>query len=570
MTTQKPLSPIFAFSEEIVERLAKSDPIFATDAGVKGHDHLLPDFSTEEQRRNRDQMIDDLEVLNTLPVLDDVDRIAQEVIRERMSAQLTLLHHDEPRRTFSVLRSPVSSIRQVFEMMESATPDDADIVRQRLARVRPSLDSWRSALRDAAVAEQLPALRHVIGVADQAQTHAQGGYVDVARRVAEAASVDFEASGLREAAEDAEGACGDLATWLRSELAPKAVAKEACGAERYGRWATYYTGATLDLGELYAWGYQDLRRINSRMWELAQQLLPGATSLVAVADHLDLDPSQLIVGTDALLAKLKGFTATTVEQLDGVHFDIDERIRFCDARLAPEGGAAAPYYIQPSEDLSRPGTTWFPTLGKTTFPWWREASTWYHESVPGHHLQCAIAILAIERQSRFHRLAGWTSGYGEGWALYAERLMDELGYFADPAEELGFLSCQALRAGRIVVDLGLHLELDAPHDLGVLGGLGDCSGKRWTPEMAVALLEEWAIQSHEMSTSEVDRYLGVPGQAISYKVGERAWLKAREDARTRLGDSFDLKAFHAHALTLGPLGLDTFAAEMSAWPTTSA
>jgi uncharacterized protein (DUF885 family) len=565
MTVPTSPTPIFAFAEEIVERLAKSDPIFATGAGITGYDHLLPDFSTEEQRHYRDQTIDDLSVLDTLSVTNDVDRIAREVIRERLSALLTLMLHDEPRRTFSVLTSPVSEIRQVFEMMTIESPGDADVVRQRLSQVRVSLDSWRSALRDAAAAHELPATRHVTGVADQAQTHAQGAYVEYARRVAEATSVDFETSGLREAAEDAQDACSELATWLHAELAPQAAAKEACGAERYGRWATYWTGASLDLDELYAWGYQDLRRINTRMWELAEQLLPGAPSLVAVANHLDQDPSRLIVGTDALLAKLKAFTANAVEELDGVHFDIDERIRFCDARLAPEGGAAAPYYYPPSEDLSRPGTTWFPTLGKTTFPWWREATTWYHESVPGHHLQAATAILAIERQSRFHRLAGWTSGYGEGWALYAERLMDELGYFTDPGDELGFLACQALRAARIVVDVGLHLELDAPLDLGVLGELGDCSGRRWTPEMAVALLEQWAIQSHEMSASEVDRYLGLPAQAISYKVGERAWLKAREDAKSRLGDAFDLKAFHAHALTLGPLGLDTFAAEMSAW-----
>ena len=198
------------------------------------------------------------------------------------------------------------------------------------------------------------------------------------------------------------------------------------------------------------------------MWEIAKELAPGATSLVAVAEVLDNDPERAIDGTDALLTMLKAFTARTADELDGVHFDIDDRIRFCDARLAPEGSAAAPYYINPSEDLSRPGTTWFPTLGKTKFTWWREASTWYHESIPGHHLQIATALLAADRQSRFHRLVGNTSGYAEGWALYAERLMDELGYYSDLGDEMGYLAAQALRAARIVVDVGLHLEFDAP------------------------------------------------------------------------------------------------------------
>ncbi|MEO9181394.1 MAG: DUF885 domain-containing protein, partial [Acidimicrobiales bacterium] len=312
-------------------------------------------------------------------------------------------------------------------------------------------------------------------------------------------------------------------------------------------------------------GYKDLRRINARMWEIANELLPGAKSLVEVAELLDNDPAREIDGTDKLLTMLKAFTARTADELDGVHFDIDDRIRFCDARLAPEGSAAAPFYINPSEDLTRPGTTWFPTLGKTKFSWWRHASTWYHESIPGHHLQIATALLASDHQTRFHRMVGGTSGYIEGWALYAERLMDELGYFSDLGDELGYLANQALRAARIVVDIGLHLELDAPIDMGVLGNLGDCSGKRWSPEMAVALIEEWAIQDNAMSVSEVDRYLGLPAQAISYKVGERAWLESREEAMNRLGDAFTLKAFHAHALVLGALALDTFTTEMALW-----
>jgi len=405
----------------------------------------------------------------------------------------------------------------------------------------------------------------VLGIADQADTHAAGAFSELAQRVAAATSVDVGASGLANAAKDAEAAYAELAMFLRSDIAPKASTHEACGEERYQRWSAYWSGATLDLRELYVWGYQDLRRINSRMWEIANELLPGASSLVAVADLLDNDPKRTINGTDTLLTMLKDFTQRTANEMDGVHFDIDDRIRFCDARLAPEGSSAAPYYINPSEDLSRPGTTWFPTMGKTTFSWWRHASTWYHESIPGHHLQIATALLAADQQSRYHRLVGATSGYVEGWALYAERLMDELGYFSDLGDELGYLSNQALRAARIVVDIGLHLELDAPSDLGVLGDLGDCSGKQWTPAMAVALLDEWAIQDHVMSTSEVDRYLGLPAQAISYKVGERMWLAAREEAKQRLGDRFSLKAFHAHALVLGPLAVETFMTEMAAW-----
>jgi uncharacterized protein (DUF885 family) len=565
MSEQSPQSAIFAFADEIVDRLAESDPLFATEQGIPGYDHLLPDFSVAKQRLDQAQVLRDLQNLETLDAHSDVDRIAAAVIRERLSVKLALYEADEERRTFSVLNSPVAAIRQVFELMPLTSAENGKNVARRLSNVRASLESWRGALLITAAEHELPAERHILGVADQADTCAAGAFSEFAERAASATGIDYESSGLRAGAKDAEAAYSEFAAWMRSDLAPKASSKEACGEERYQRWSAYWSGATLDLHELYEWGYQDLRRINARMWEIARELLPDAKSLVEVADHLDNDPTRAIDGTDALLTMLKAFTARTTDELDGVHFDVDERIRFCDARLAPEGSAAAPFYINPSEDLSRPGTTWFPTMGKTKFSWWRFASTWYHESIPGHHLQIATALLASDRQSRFHRLVGNTSGYAEGWALYAERLMDELGYFSDLGDELGYLANQALRAARIVVDVGLHLELDAPADMGVLGGLGDCSNKRWSAEMAVALLEEWAIQDHPMSVSEVDRYLGLPAQAISYKVGERIWLESREAAKQRLGDRFNLKAFHAHALVLGPMGLDDFSAEMALW-----
>jgi uncharacterized protein (DUF885 family) len=565
MSEQPAPSAIFAFADEIVDRLAESDPLFATEAGIPGYDHLLSDYSVAKRRRDQAQIVRDLQTLETLDAHGDVDRIAAAVIRERLSVQLALYEADDERRTFSVLNSPVGSIRQVFELMPLSTPENGNNVARRLKNVRGSLETWRGALLITAAEHELPAARHITGVADQADTVAAGAFSEFAERAASATGIDLESSGLRSAAQDAEAAYAELAAWMRSELAPKASSKEACGEERYLRWSAYWSGATLDLHELYEWGYQDLKRINARMWEIARELLPEAKSLVEVADLLDNDPARAIDGTDTLLTMLKAFTARTTDELDGVHFDIDERIRFCDARLAPEGSAAAPYYINPSEDLSRPGTTWFPTLGKTKFSWWRFASTWYHESIPGHHLQIATALLSSDRQSRFHRLVGNTSGYAEGWALYAERLMDELGYFSDLGDELGYLANQALRAARIVVDVGLHLELDAPKDIGVLGELGDCSNRPWSAEMAVALLEDWAIQDHAMSVSEVDRYLGLPAQAISYKVGERIWLESREAAKVRLGDRFDLKAFHAHALVLGPMGLDDFSAEMALW-----
>jgi uncharacterized protein (DUF885 family) len=149
-----------------------------------------------------------------------------------------------------------------------------------------------------------------------------------------------------------------------------------------------------------------------------------------------------------------------------------------------------------------------------------------------------------------------TSGHAEGWALYAERLMGELGYLDDPAFELGMLRAQAMRAVRVVVDLGLHLELTIP------GTERYHPGETWTPDLALPFVIDRSHFPPDFMASEVDRYLGLPGQAISYKVGERAWLGARDEARRRHGDGFDLKAFHAYALGLGPMGLDQLEGEL--------
>jgi uncharacterized protein (DUF885 family) len=162
-------------------------------------------------------------------------------------------------------------------------------------------------------------------------------------------------------------------------------------------------------------------------------------------------------------------------------------------------------------------------------------------------------VVSRGRLSRFQRTAAWISGYGEGWALYAERFMDELGAFEDPGIEMGYLSGQALRAARIVVDIGMHLEYK------------DENGEVWNADSARELLNKAALLDEEYSASETDRYLGWPGQAISYKVGERVWMQARADAKARLGSEFSLKKFHSYALRIGPMGLDPFAKLMKQW-----
>jgi uncharacterized protein (DUF885 family) len=542
-------SPISKILDNFIEEGIKLSPIGATMLGVPGHDDRFDDFSMAGYKKQEELARNTLKAIQAETPINEFDRIAKDVAIERLSSEIKLSESLESNILFNLIASPVTRVRQVFEMMNKEKPETIANVTKRLNAVEEAFTGWRSALAFAAEQGKVNSQRQVLATAGQLDTFSKGAFTAVARK--------FDPSGsnqeLTAAAQRAEKASGDLAKWLRDEYAPKSDPKDGVGAERYQMWARHFTGADLDLRDTYEWGIEQLKMINDRMWVAAKKLYPDAISLREVADRLDKDPRYTVEGEEELLKKLREFIAAAVERLDGKEFDIDPRIKNCEARLAPEGSASAAYYMGPSEDLSRPGTTWFPTMGRKVFGWWNIVSTWYHEAVPGHHLQVATTKVNTDRLNRFQRNRVWVSGYGEGWALYAERLMDELGAFEDPGYEMGYLSAQGLRAARIVVDIGMHC------------GYTDFDGQVWNAESAFKLLHERALLDEISARSEVDRYLGWPGQAISYKVGERFWMDCREAAKQRLGSKFELKKFHSFALNLGPMGLDPFKREMALW-----
>ena len=542
-------SEIFAISDEYIDALGRMSPSAATFLGIPGYDHLLDDFSVAAETKVANYRREVLTRVKAMEPIDEIDRIAKEVLIERVEASLQLFDSKEAFITYGPIANPVSGIRSIFTLMNTEGDEGVANVTSRLNAIGGALDSWKSTLEDMHALGKGTARRQVLGVASQLEVHGGGGYADMAR------SIDPEGKypDLHLAAQNAEAACLSMAAWMKDVHAPRSLDVDAVGAERYAPWARYFTGADLDLRATYEWGVEDLKQINQRMYRAAAKLGLEGKSLKEVADIVEESQLHSIEGEANLLEKLKSFTQEAVDRLDGVYFDIDPRIRFCDARIAPEGSAAAPYYMPPSEDLSRPGTTWYPTLGHTRFNFWHIASTWYHEAVPGHHLQVATSTIEKDRLTRFQRTEAWISGYGEGWALYAERFMDELGAFEDPAYELGFLSGQALRAARIIVDIGMHC------------GYEDFDGNVWNAQSAFDLLVNRALLAEDFARSEVDRYLGWPGQAISYKVGERVWVRTREDAKKRLGDKFDIKAWHNYALKIGPMGLDPFEREMATY-----
>jgi uncharacterized protein (DUF885 family) len=270
---------------------------------------------------------------------------------------------------------------------------------------------------------------------------------------------------------------------------------------------------------------------------------------------LDADPARLVRGRAALQRWLQETAERAVAALDGVHFDIPPALRRLEGRLTPTSGQGV-YYSGPSEDLSRPGCMWWSLPeGVDDMTTWREVTTVFHEGVPGHHLQIGTTVANADRLDRFRRLLCWVPAHGEGWALYAERLMGELGFLDDPGDRLGMLDAQELRAARVVLDTGVHLQLPVPP--------GSPFGDRWTYDAARAFLGAHSAMQEDMLLDELHRYLGWPGQAPSYKVGERVLLRARDEARARHGAAFDLRAWHRAVLDLGPLGLGPLEQELA-------
>ncbi|MGW0869041.1 DUF885 domain-containing protein [Streptomyces sp. NPDC002740] len=549
-------------ADAYVDDLIALDPVTGTYLGVQESSSRLPDYSPTGQEALAQLARDTLARLDEAErrpgAESDIERRCARLLRERLTAELGVHDADEALRAVGNMATPPHNVREVFTVTPTRTDADWTAIAERLRGVPAALAGYRESLalglERKLYAAPRPTLTFVGQLTEWADTDGEGhGWFE-----------DFVSTGpdalraeLDEAARAATAAVVELRDWMRDVYAPTIEgAPNTVGRERYARAARYFNGTDLDLDEAYAYGWAEYHRLLAEMKQEAEKVLPGAeTPWVALA-HLD-EHGKHIEGVDEVRDWLQGLMDQAIETLDGTHFELAERVRKVESRIAPPGGAAAPYYTPPTEDFSRPGRTWLPTMGQTRFPVYDLVSTWYHEGVPGHHLQLAQWAHIAGDLSRYQASVGLVSANVEGWALYAERLMDELGFLTDAEQRLGYLDAQMMRAARVIVDIGMHLELEIPADSPFH------PGERWTPELAEEFFGGHSSRTADFVESELTRYLTIPGQAIGYKLGERAWLLGREKARERHGDAFDLKSWHMAALSQGSLGLDDLVDELA-------
>ena len=555
MPDAAPASSVAAIADRYVEELCALEPITATYLGIAGHDDEIGDLSPSGLSAAEDLLRRTLAGLDGVTPADDRERVARAVMRERLGLELERHEAGLPYGDLNVLASAPQAVRMIFDLMPTATDEERANVRARMEGLPAALAGLADTYREGVKRGVLPARRQVVEVAAQCRRWAgQDGCPGFFSGYA----AKLGADDLAAPAAAAEAAYGELARYLTEELAPVARDEDPVGADRYPLETRVFTGSRLDLEETYAWGWDELARIEDDKVAVARALT-GDASVVGAAAALDADPSRTLHGEEALRQWMQDLSDRAVADLHGTHFDIAEPIQALRCAIAPPGGNSGAYYTGPSEDLSRPGTMWWALApDQVDFSTWREVTTVYHEGVPGHHLQVAQDVINAANLTRFQRLACFVSGHGEGWALYAERLMDELGYLEDPGNRLGMLDAQSLRAARVVLDIGAHLRLAIPANR-----FGWREGEHWTAATMQEFLAAHTLLEPAYVVDEVNRYLGWPGQAISYKVGERVWLEAREDARRRADGGFDLKGFHAAALDLGPMGLDLLREELA-------
>lgn len=546
-TAPRPQTALDRVAERWADTEVELAPELRVELGLDGDTAEYNDYSPASFDAERSAVRAALDEIRATPEQDDVDRVTKLELERVLGLQLERLEAGLGYRELNNIASPAQGARMIFDLMKQDSAEDFDAIARRMGNLPAALAGYEETLREGAEKGIVAAKRQVREVVEQTREYAKGDGFFTKLATGEAATKAADSAlqaQLGRGAEQAREAYAKLADFLESEYLPKAAEQDAVGRELYALNSRAFLGATIDLDETYEWGKEELARMTAEQEAIADEILPGATVQEAIA-HLEQDPSRKLHSTDELREWMQSTSDRAIEELGRTHFDIPEPMRRLECMIAPtEEGAI--YYKGPSDDFSRPGRMWWSVTPDTTdFDTWRELTTVYHEGVPGHHLQIARATYVKDQLNSWRR-RNWTSGHGEGWALYAERLMAQLGYLDDPADRLGMLDGQRMRAARVVLDLGVHLGKEVPE-----------GGKIWDYDYALDFMSKNVNMNEGFVRFEVNRYFGWPGQAPAYKIGQRIWEEVRAESERREGDAFDLKAWHTKALNLGGIGLDT-------------
>ena len=455
---------------------------------------------------------------------------------------------------------PHVTFQNLAQLTPVATVADGAAVLARWQKMGPYLDVRSATLRTAAAQGRIATrgtVQRVMQQLDELLGQPTHSWVLLAPALAErpswsAAERDHFARGLTDAVETViKPALQRYRALIEQEILPRARDDQHVGLDQipdgaacYARLVRVHTSLELSPDEIHRIGLQEIAGIRAEMIELGARLF-ASRDLGAIQARLRSDPA-LYFSTRAEVEAKAREALLRAEAAMPTWFGRLPRTPCQVVRVEgyEEKDTTIAYYRQPAIDGSRPGRYYINTYAPETRPRYEAEALAFHESVPGHHTQIALAMEATGIPE-FRRHLGVTA-YVEGWALYTERLADEMGLYSADLDRMGMLSFDAWRASRLVVDTGLH-------------------AKGWSRQQAIAyMLENTALAANNIE-NEVDRYIGWPGQALAYKLGQREMFALRARAKERLGARFDVRAFHDQILRHGAVSLAVLRGEIERW-----
>jgi uncharacterized protein (DUF885 family) len=545
-------------AERYFDLTMAASPFEATAFGITGFDAEVPDLTEQAETRQRAALADLLRRLDGIDpaALSGQDRITYAMLRRALKDRREELAARWPELTVSATMSGVqTAVIATVPKVTLGTAEQAQAYLERCAQLDRYLRQAADRLRAGIAGGRTPSERGVRAAIAQLDDYLAAppqrdpllapdppAEVDPARwrgRLLEivAASVRPAMLGYR--------ACLEL------EVLPRARPDDRCGLcflpdgeTVYRNAARRHTTTPRDLDELHRLGQELVAGLAEEYRELGSRAL-GTSDLGEILDRLRGDPAlrfhtagEILQSARDALARANAAVPDWFGRVPAVPCRVDEMSPL-EARDAVLG-----YYQPPSDDGRRPGIHWLNTHAPRTRTRYEYEALAFHESVPGHHLQFALAQ-ELRDLPRFRRL-GYVTAYSEGWALYTERLADEMGLYSGDLAQLGMLSFDSWRACRLVVDTGIH-------------HLG------WSRSRAIGYLLANSSLTPGNVENEVDRYIAEPGQALAYMVGRIELQRLREHARQRLGGRFDIRAFHDAVLGGGGVPLPVLAEEVERW-----
>ncbi|MDO5061480.1 MAG: DUF885 domain-containing protein [Actinomycetaceae bacterium] len=564
-----------ALAEAYVEKFIALSPEMRVALGMRAGEAGFSDMSPAGSEKFYQLDKETRELIAACEPADEIDEVTKAAMLWSLDQAIRSFEENDYLGDLNNIASPLQGIRDAFDLMPTETSEDWQDIRFRLLAVPAAYASYRLNLEAGAELGIFPTrVQTRAAIEDLGATLGSANPFNRMRDAyREWASENQD--WLDEPAAIATAAATEFANWLKAELAPQAKNDDRVGLDRYRRASAAFLGAFIDIDATYEWAKGELQRIHAQQLQITEELFGPGTGVFEAMQKLDDDPKYQVFGTDGLQKWMQETSDQAMEDLANVHFTVKPEMRALECMISPTGSGGI-YYTGPSDDFSRPGRMWWACPpDQEIFHTWQEKTTVYHEGMPGHHMQVSLATAAKEELNSWRRNFCWYSGHGEGWALYAEDLMDKLGYMQDPADRMGMLDAQRLRAARVIIDIGCHTGKELPGweylaSIGItkeayeaslakspFATLGDTGAaeNEWDRNHVWAFMNNNVAMAEGFLVFEVTRYLGWPGQASSYKVGQKQWEEIR-DAFQAAHPEKSLKDFHDQALLLGGLPLE--------------